>query len=69
MGHRRRGWGTSKGKGCLRWIRLLRLFGHATSSLPGKGLALRRSTPGLVALAIGHWSGHSGALSWKLRYL
>jgi len=61
MGHRRRGcWGTSKGKGCLRWIRLLRLFGHATSSLPGKGLALRST--GLVALAIGHWSGHSGTL-------
>ena len=60
MGHRRRGWGTSKGKGGLRWIRLLRLFGDATSSLPGKGLALRST--GLVALAIGHWSGHSGTL-------
>ena len=46
-------------------MRLFGLFVDANSGLPGKGLALRST--GLVALAIGHWSGHSGALSWKLR--
>jgi len=66
MGHRRRGcWGTSKGKSCLRWIRLLGLFGHARSGLPGKGLALG-STGLLVALGIGHWSGHNGILEREL---